>query len=436
MPRSVNDKAERGVFMSDKTKRIVSIYACAAIAVLGLCAAVSHARLSDFRLAARYSSSRAFEETVGAVDAMSLALRKSLYATDGGMCCRICSDVYADARAAETALSTLPFSTVELAQISGFLGVAGDYAYTLCSEAAGNGFSEEQLAALRDMSAAAEEFSGELDKLRGSINDGTITMDTREVRIENVGEDAQQIRLSQQLNDYETNFAAPAALKYDGRYTAKDAEKAEQKSPEELAEMAADFLGVGASALDLKYEYSGDSCRRCYSCRGAEVCVCPKGVVSMGHDRLVSEAALSIDEARAIADDFLALHGYDDLEFTGGMQNGALAVFDYAQLMGDALCIDKTLSLTVALDDGSIHSFHAEKYEPELENLLWPEGEIYTSVEKPAGLTLGDVRPVVMESPGGRDIACWQMAYEDENGRNVLIYVDAETGLQKDIVIE
>ena len=127
--------------MSEKLKKVLSVYACAAIAVLGLCVGIGQARLKDFRLAARYSSARAFEETVGAVNDLSLSLQKSLYATDAGMCARICSDVCADARAAEAALSTLPFSTVELAEVSGFLGVAGDYAYTLCGEA-GDGFDE------------------------------------------------------------------------------------------------------------------------------------------------------------------------------------------------------------------------------------------------------------------------------------------------------
>lgn len=421
--------------MSEKAKRIICIYACAAIAVLGLCAAVSHTKLRDFRLAARYSSARAFEETVGAVEDLSLSLRKSLYATDAGMCCRICSDVYADARAAETALSTLPFSTVEMAQISGFLGVAGDYAYTLCSGAADDGFSDEELAVLADMSATADEFAGVLREMQGSINDGTITMDTRELRLENVGEDTQQIKLSQQLNEYETGFAHPAALKYDGRYTAKDAETAEQRSPEELAEMASDFLGVGTSALDLKYEYSGESCRRCYSCRGIEVCVCPKGVVSMSSGRLVSDAVISLDEAETAAEEFLKAHGFDDLELTGRAQSGALAVFDYAQLLNDALCLDKTVKVSVALDNGSIHSMNAEKYEPEPDETLWPGGEVYTSVQQPEGLTLTDVRPVVIDSPGGNDLACWQMAYTDEEGGSVLVYVDAETGLQREIVL-
>ena len=297
--------------MKGKTGKLLCIYACAAIAVLGLYAGLSRSRLSDFRLAARYSSSRAFEETVGAVGNLSLALRKSLYATDSGMCCRICSDVYADARAAETAMATLPFSTVEMARISGFLGVAGDYAYSLCPEAAANGFSDEQRSALYDMSAAAEEFAMALSEMQGSITDGTITMDTREVRIENVGEAAQQTKLSEQLSEYEESFAAPAALKYDGRYGARDGEETAQKTPEELKKTAADFLGVGEASLDLKYEYSGEDSRRCYSCRGVEVCVDSRGVVSMGSDRIIGDAVLDAAEAEKAAGEFLEQHGYD-----------------------------------------------------------------------------------------------------------------------------
>lgn len=421
--------------MKGKTGKLLCIYACAAIAVLGLCTALSRSKLADFRLAARYSSSRAFEETVGAVGDLSLALRKSLYATDSGMCCRICSDVYADARAAEAAMSTLPFSTVEMARISGFLGVTGDYAYSLCTDAADGGFSDEQRSSLYDMSTAAEEFAAALSEMQSSITDGTITMDTREVRIENVGEAAQQIKLSEQLNDYEESFVAPTALKYDGRYSTEDDTETEAKSPEELKKTAADFLGVGTESLDLKYEYSGDSSRRCYSCRGVEVWVDSRGVISMGSERILAEAVLDVDEAEQSALEFLDLHGYDDTELISRSQNGGAAVFTYARLMGDALCLDKTLTVSVALDDGSVYAFRADGYNSGAGSIVWPEGEIYTSVQQPEGLTLGDVRPVVIDSPGGRDLACWEMSYTDTDGRSVIIYVDAETGVQRDIVI-
>ena len=419
--------------MSEKAKRIICIYALAAIAVLGLCAGVGNARLRDFRLAARYSASRAFDETVGAVDSLSRSLRKSVYSTDGAMCCRICSDICADARAAQTALSTLPFSTLELSEISGFLGVTGDYAYTLCSEAAAEGFSEEQLNALSELSSVAEEFAALLRELRGSIDDGTITMDTREVRLRNVGEDTQTVKLSQRLNEYAASFTAPAALQYDGRYTARDGGEATAVSAEELAETAADFLGVGTASLDLKYEYGGTDPRRCYACRGMEVCVDANGVVCMGCDRLVSEAKLSLAEAQKKAENFLSAHGYDGLSLYARRQEGGTAVFEYVQLAGDAVCLDHTLRLSVALDDGSIHSFHAESYDPALQ-IDWPE-EPLRSVREPHGLTLNDLRPVVIESAGGRDVPCWELSCTDADGRTVTIYADAQSGEQRKIVL-
>ena len=50
------------------------------------------------------------------------------------MCDKICCEAYACAAAAESALSTLPFSTWELEQLSAFLNTAGDYAHSLCGQ--------------------------------------------------------------------------------------------------------------------------------------------------------------------------------------------------------------------------------------------------------------------------------------------------------------
>ena len=271
--------------------------------------------------------------------------------------------------------------------------------------------------------------------MQSDINDGVITMDTREARLANVGEDAVKARLSEKLNDYAAGFAAPAALRYDGKYSAQDEEAAREMSGEELAEMAADFLGVGAASLDLRYEYAQPSCRRCYACRGTEVCVCPDGVLSMGTDRLVSEAVIGMDEAEKTAAQFLTEHGFTDLQLTEKRQNGAVGVFDYARLCGDALCRDRTVRVSIALDDGSVCAFNAEKYYPEPDAALWPEDGGISSVTKPSGLTLTDMRPVILESPGGQELPCWEMHYVNETDDAIMIYNDARTGLEREIVI-
>ena len=129
--------------MSAKAKQLIIIYTVSALAVLSVLSAVLYARLSDYRLAASYGSAQAFETTVSAVDGMSLALKKSLYATDEVLGRILCSQVYAKALAAEASMSSLPFSTQELEQLSAFLNKAGDYARSLCAQG-DNELSEQQ----------------------------------------------------------------------------------------------------------------------------------------------------------------------------------------------------------------------------------------------------------------------------------------------------
>ena len=130
--------------MSQKAKFIFGTYIAAALVALSLCCAIGYSRLTDYRRAAAYSSRAAFATTVKAVDSMGAAMKKSLYATDGGLCSSLCGQVYASASAAEAAMLSLPFATEELENLASFLNLAGDYAYSLAPAAAENGFEMKE----------------------------------------------------------------------------------------------------------------------------------------------------------------------------------------------------------------------------------------------------------------------------------------------------
>ena len=137
--------------MSAKAKQLIIIYTAAALVTLSVLSAVLYSKLADYRLTALYSSSGAFETTVSAVDGLSRSLKKSLYVTDATLGRSICTQAYANALAAEAALSALPFSTQELEQLSGFLNRAGDYAKSLGAQS-GDKLSDEQKQQLKTMS--------------------------------------------------------------------------------------------------------------------------------------------------------------------------------------------------------------------------------------------------------------------------------------------
>lgn len=423
--------------MSKKMKIVLTTYISAAIIVLGLCTWVEHNSLADYRLAAKYSAGQAFEETVSAVDGLSRALEKSVYATDGGMCSRICSEAYANALAAETAMSTLPFSTQELEQIAAFLNVAGDYAYTLSRQTSQEGFTEEQVETLTEMSATAAALAESLRSLQGSVNGGDVTMDSRELRLMNVGLDDGTEKLSARLLQYESEFQPMAEFIYDGKFSPKDEEDSLGRLDEqEMQAMAAEFAGLKQEELKKEYDYQGENGRSCYSARGITICVSPAGVESMSQSRLVGESALSQEEAEEIAENFLKERGFEELELDKSGINGAVASMRFVRVEDGAVCLDDTLSISVALDDGSIYSFNAVDFSREETGAEWTVSQEEAEQALPESLSVSNSRKVILKSPGGQDLACYEFDCLDGEERQILIYMDASTGKQCEIVTD
>lgn len=426
--------------MNRKTKKKATVlavtYSLAAFVALGAYAWAGQNALADYRLAAGYGSGRAFEETVRAVDQLSRSLKKSVYATDGSMCGLICSEAYANALAAETAMSTLPFATQELEQISAFLNVAGDYAYTLCGEAAENGFTREQVETLTDMSQRAAELSQTLLELRGSVNDGSVLMDSRETRLENVNQDQEPELLSARMLAYEQGLQPAAELSYDGKYGAA-AKGREQRmgglSEGEQRILAARYAGTEPDQLESAYEYQDGQGVRSYWAGDRLISVGPQGIISLAQSRLVGEANMEPDQARQIAEQYLEEQGYEGLELRNSRVNGAIASLTYCKAEDDALCLDNTLSVSVALDDGSIYSFSAANYSDETTGAAFEIEPDQAEETLPQGLELQESRKVVIKSAGGQDQACYELRCTDKDGQEVKIYVDAATGRQRRI---
>ena len=153
--------------MKRKAKILLISYVSVLVVALALYAWAGQWGLGWYRRTVGESASLAYEETVRSVETLSQVLAKSPYATDPEMCDRICCEAYACAAAAESAMSTLPFSTWELEQLSGFLNTAGDYAYSLCGQ--GQAFTDKQRQELRELAASAAEFSETLLTLREDL---------------------------------------------------------------------------------------------------------------------------------------------------------------------------------------------------------------------------------------------------------------------------
>ena len=423
--------------MKDRTRyvRIVRIYAIAAALALALYAYTESVYLTRWRQTAAYTSSLAFEETVRAVDSLSRSLEKSLYAADGAMCARVCSEAYAASRAAGSAMAALPFSTQELENLSAFLNRTGDYARTLCGESAEAGLRPEQREALGELSMRADEFVEVLLALREDLNGGHVHLDSREKRLRNVGAEPGE-SLAARLLDYEASFAAPAELHYDGLYGKEERPGTGYLTEEEMREAAAAFLGVSGEELEPVYSYEGLEGRRCFRCGDSFLCVSRSGVDSLSQTRLVSEAVLSAEEAQAEAETFLRRAGYTELNLVGQRDGGTVLSLDYARTEDGALWLDNLLRVAVALDDGSIYSFNADAWQPGESGVRWTLSEEEAAAALPDDFAWDAARRVILTSEGGRNSACYEFSGPGRDDGRVRLYVNAVDGKQERITID
>lgn len=414
--------------MYGKAKFIFGTYIAAALVVLSVCCAIGYSRLTDYRRAAAYSSRASFETTVKAVDSMGSALKKSLYATDGGMCSSLCGQVYASASAAEAALLSLPFATQELENLAGFLNLAGDYAYSLAPVVSEEGFTQEQQEQMESFSQQAGDFAALLRQLQMDLNNGLVLLDSREQRLQNVGE-PDEGKISAALLEYETGFDG-SAFEYDGKYTLKDEPEAGELSEEEAKELAATVAGVESRELKEEYSYSGTDGRRCYSAGDMIICVSSRGLESIGQSRLVSSGRLSTEKARQRAEEFLSKLGLEEMALISYSDTGTVASFNFAQVQDDALRLDSGVKVSVALDDGSIYAYNGEDYSYETAELSWNTDEKTAAQQLPESVSSEGVRRVTIQSEGGREIPCYEFSCLNAQGENLKIYVDAQTGKQ------
>ena len=415
--------------MKKKTAVLLTTYVLAALGALGAYDWARSADLDDAGRAASYSAGRAFEETVSAVDTLSAALAKGLYATDSGMCSRICSEAYANALAAQAAMSTLPFATQELEQISAFLNVAGDYAYTLCAQPR-DGFTEEQLTVLTDMSATAADLADSLRELQGGVHAGDVIMDRTPLRMQNIRDEDGTENISARLLAYEEAFEPAPVPEYDGKYGCAKQEARGYLTESAMLKAAADYAGVPPALLQEEYDYAGGDSRRCYRTGDLFLCVSRAGVESMAQSRLVGACNISLEEAAEHAARFLAQHGFQDLEMSGSALQGAVAAFTFSRVEDGAVCLDNGVQIAIALDDGSVYSFNAADYCGEPSGVHWQVEEEEAARALPETLSLSDSRRVILKSPGKRDLACYEFTCADGEGRAVTVYVDAATGKQ------
>lgn len=420
------------MFIKKKTLTLIIIYFTAAVIALSAYFITSSMTARSYRSTAVYGYSHAFSEVVTASENLSRALHKAEYATGAEMSAAVCAEIYGNCLAAEMTMSALPFSTQELEQTSGFIGIAGDYAKSLLRSSAAAGFDDTARANFGKLYAVSEKITEKLDELQDKIDDGVVLMDDPE----NVFNDGSGEYMSAAMLKLEAGIGQLPELDYDGQYTkAKTAANKDPVSKDEARRAAAEF--IGADTDELKLEYSSESGMRCYSYDDRLISVNAEGKVSsVSSGRCVAGQA-DISELEQAARDFLAEHGMTDMELVSSELYGGVARMCFECIHNGVCSEADCVFVSIAADNGELYAYDARQHLKNHGNSrsFSPAVDEQTALKAlPESVSAADSRLRFVETDGGSERLCYEFDCTAKNGDNLSIFVDASTGRQYRIV--
>ncbi len=435
-----------------KLTAIITSYALAACIVAGGLIYRNYQETLSYRRHIDNTYQHAFSELTSAVGEMDSALQKSIYATSPSMISTVCTEIYGKAQAAEMAMSELPFSDYRLEQTASFIAKAGDYAFSLSRKAA-SGISDDERKNLESMSNAASVLSGNLTQLLADINDGKIRASELSSAVKSAGDSdgAAALPLGDSFSLIENEFPEIPVLVYDGPFSQHIAD-AEPKLLKGLAEVsekeaqaiASEFLDLNHGAFDsvgvsegklptYTFRTSADS-----SETTVEVTRTGGQVIEMHNSRAPASARISPEVGLKIAEKFLKKHGYDSMKDSYWQVNDNIAVYNFAYSQDGVICYQDLVKVSVALDNGNIlgfecHGYTVNHYTRNIPEAKVSEEEAMKSV--PDSLQVVSHNMAIIPTVGLYERYCHEFVCQNDHEQHYIIYVDAVSGEQANILI-
>lgn len=433
-----------------KSTRVL-IFTCLAVvfvATVGF-AVREHARAQQAEQLLSNTYYHAFTELTTAAGELDSALQKVTYTTPGPLQDSLYQQIYAKALAAQYALGELPYASMELEQTAAFFAKTGDYAMSLTR--GGTSDAREQLAAL---SRIAEDLSVSLNQLQGELEAGALDLNrvTQATRRLSDSEAKSEMDGGVTFQTVESDFPELPSLVYDGPFsehmsaaTPKALEGLSDVTPEEARERAAAFLNVSPGALTLAS--TGNGVLPTYSFTLPQdggtgyIEVTRQGgqVLSYFQDRCPGQPSLSVEEAVSIAQNYLTAWAFPHMEPSYHIQREGLLTIHFAPVEQEIYCYPDLVKLTIALDNGKLLGYEAHGYLYQHRIRSFPAPAVSQDTARaavPGGVEVLSAQKALIPTQGGtEEVLTYEFKCQTAEGRHVLIYVNAETGLQQNILL-
>lgn len=428
--------------------RIIS-FITALVIVLAALSLVSYNRAKSAELKLEYSYLRAVENLNDHMSSIDSTLTKGKYATTATMLESLANKLKSDTQGAKDNISQLPLEALNLEHTYQFLSQLGEYALSLSHKVSkGEQITEEELNNMETLEQYCKSLREQVMILEDSVQTGTVSF--REITKQLSSEDlsnSQSVQVMDGFKEYEEGFSSFPSLIYDGPFSdhlmqkksemlkgVSDVTRAEaRKTAAKVAQMRADLMEDAGDDNGIMPTYN-------FMSESASVSVTKAGgmPVYMLKNRNVDDIKISKENAVKLARQYLTTIGIGSLTESYYEIAGNIITVNFAHLQNDITVYADLIKVSVAMDNGEILGFDARGYLTNHTDRNITSRKISLDAARKnvsPKLTIKKEKMAIIPSTSLTEKLCYEFLCTGQDGENILVYINADTGVEEEILI-
>lgn len=420
-------------------------YSIAIVAVLAGFAIMNMNMAATYKAQLENNYQQSLNELSETMDSIETNLTKSIYSNSDKMLFEISSDLYSECNEAKDALSRLPVAQMNLSSTYKFISQAGDYATYIAQKAAsGEKISDEEHKNLSTLLNYANQLNDSIASMVSICNNGGRITASNVKNKNNVIINS----LTNDMTTAEKAFKDYPTLLYDGPFAdavlnreSKMLKNAESYSKDDAIDIAAYAMGCAVDQVSFASEEDGNMPCYVFTYGQKTVGITKQGgyVAYMLYGGKITKSTITEKNAVNIAKNYLDKLGFDDMSETYYMTENNICIVNMAYTKGNVVYYSDLIKVGVSLNDGKVVSMEAEGYlTNHRERESFKTGKKAEELQKNISpyLNVLNVKNCVIPKDNGTEAMCYEFHCEStETNEEVLIYVNAKTGAEEDILL-
>jgi len=406
---------------------------------------------NDNKQALENRYNQAFFEMASYIENIDTLLQKSLISKDPIHGAKTMSEIWRQSNLAKTNLSQLPIEQNLIAQTSKFLSQTSDFSYSLTQQnIEQQPITDEQMSQIQSLTDYADKLQNSIVELSSDLNQGRLKWNELSQKGSQVF--GQMDASTSPFDNISADFQDYPGLIYDGPFSdhitdlQPKAVTGDEITAEQAKQIAIDFIGKDRVQEITSISESFNSKIPCYSLSAtlatgetANIDISKVGghCIWMLYNKDVTDKAITIETAQNKAKEFLTSRGIKSMEHTYYMDENNIATINFAYIQDDVTVYSDLIKVSVAMDTGEITGFESAGYlfSHEVRDIPTPKISQEEAMKNlNTSLNLKKSGMAIIPKDNKTEVLTYEFKGTVDD-REFIVYINAETGREEDILI-